>query len=242
MDVGLPAGKRRRTPGLRREEVAALAGGGITWYTWLEQGRSIRVSTSFLDNLSRVLKMDEIERRHLFLLAHQHPPAMTAQTECQLSPMIRLLLDDLTLRPSYILNLRWDVLGWNRAADSLFGFTERPESERNMLWMLFSDCQLNSKIVDWSAQAPQVLASFRRDFARAPEDEDMVNLVAVLSEISGDFKTLWSQHDVHGRCEGQRTFQIAEEGEVTFNHTSFIVDEDKHLRLVFYARMLQNES
>lgn len=241
LDVGLPIGKRRRTPGLRREEVAALAGVGLTWYTWLEQGRSIRVSTSFLESLSRVLKLDEIERRHLFLLAHQRPPAMTAQTDCQLSPMIRLLLDDLTLRPSYILNLRWDVLGWNDAADALFAFTQRPESERNMLWMLFSDDQLNSKIVDWSAQAPQVLASFRRDFARAPEDEDMTNLVAILSDISDDFKRLWSQHDVHGRCEGRRIFRTTEEEEQTFNHSSFIVDEDKHLRLVFYARVEQNE-
>ncbi len=240
LDVGLPAGKRRRTPGLRREEVAALAGVGITWYTWLEQGRSIRVSTSFLDNLSRVLKLDEIERRHLFLLAHQRPPAMTTQTGCRLSPMVRLLLDDLTERPSYVLNLRWDVLGWNAAADSLFGFTERPVSERNMLWMLFADDTLNSSIVDWSAQAPQVLASFRRDFAQAPEDEDMANLVDMLNEISVDFKNLWIQHDVHGRCEGRRIFRRENEGEVTFDHTSFIVDEEKHLRLVFYARSLQN--
>lgn len=242
LDVGLPAGKRRRTPGLRREEVAALAGVGITWYTWLEQGRSIRVSSHFLDNLSRVLKLDEIERRHLFLLAHQRPPALTAQTGCQLSPMTRLLLDDLTLRPSYVLNLRWDVLGWNEAADALFGFSQRPLSERNMLWMLFADDQLNSKIVEWSVQAPQVLASFRRDFARAPEDEDMVSLVAILSEISGDFKNLWSQHDVHGRCEGRRTFRLADEGDVPFDHSSFIVDEDEHLRLVFYARSAGNDS
>jgi len=241
LDVGLPAGKRRRTPGLRREEVAALAGVGITWYTWLEQGRSIRVSASFLDNLSRVLKLDDIERRHLFLLAHQRPPAMAAQTGCQLSPMVRLLLDDLTQRPSYVLNLRWDVLGWNTAADSLFGFALRPESERNMLWMLFADDQLNSKIVDWSAQAPQVLASFRRDFARAPEDEDMANLVAMLNEVSGDFKTLWLQHDVHGRCEGRRIFRTGESGEVAFDHTSFIVDEGKHLRLVFYAKTLRSD-
>lgn len=188
-----------------------------------------------------MLKLDEIERRHLFLLAHQRPPAMTAQTDCQLSPMIRLLLDDLTLRPSYILNLRWDILGWNAAADSLFGFTQRPESERNMLWMLFSDSQLNSNIVDWSAQAPQVLASFRRDFAQAPEDEDMTNLVAMLSGISDDFKDLWSQHDVHGRCEGRRIFRTASEGEVAFDHTSFIVDDEKHLRLVFYAKTLQDD-
>ena len=107
--------------------------------------------------------------------------------------------------------------------------------------MLFSDDQLNSKIVDWSVQAPQILASFRRDFAQVPEDEDMENLVAMLSEISGDFKTLWNQYDVHGRGEGQRIFRTTDEGEVTFNHTSFVVDEDKHLGLIFYARTLKDD-
>lgn len=168
LDVGLPAGKRRRTPGLRREEVAALAGVGITWYTWLEQGRSIKVSTAFLDNVSRVLKLDEIERRHLFLLAHQRPPAMAGQAWCEVSPLVRRLLDDLTLRPAYVLNLRWDVIGWNEAAQNLFGFEQRDASERNMLWMLFADNRLNSKIIEWLIQAPQVLASFRRDLRRLP--------------------------------------------------------------------------
>lgn len=235
LDVGLPIGKRRRTPGLRREEVAALAGVGITWYTWLEQGRAIKVSTAFLDNVSRVLKLDETERRHLFLLAHKRPPAMAGQTWCELSPLIRQLLDDLTLRPSYVLNLRWDVIGWNDAAERLFGFGERIPGERNMLWMMFSDDRLNSRIVEWAAQAPQILASFRRDFAQAPEDESMIALVEALEHVSPSFRKLWNQHDVHGRCEGRRTFLIAGQKPETFNHTSFIVDEEKHLRLVFYA-------
>lgn len=235
LDVGLPVGKRRRTPGLRREEVAALAGVGITWYTWLEQGRAITVSAAFLDNVSRVLKLDEIERRHLFLLAHQRPPAVAGQAWCELPPLVRRLLDDLTRRPSYVLNLRWDVIGWNAAAEQLFGFEPRDPGERNMLWMLFADDRLNSRIVEWAVQAPQVLASFRRDFARAPEDESMVALVGALEEVSPSFKALWNQHDVHGRCEGRRSFMIEGMGAVAFDHSSFIVDEEKHLRLVFYA-------
>lgn len=235
LDVGLPVGKRRRTPGLRREEVAALAGVGITWYTWLEQGRAIKVSSAFLDNVSRVLKLDEIERRHLFLLAHQRPPAMAGQAWCELPPLVRRLLDDLTLRPSYVLNLRWDVIGWNAAAERLFSFEQRDASERNMLWMLFADDRLNSRILEWAVQAPQVLASFRRDFAQAPEDESMVALVEALEQVSPSFKTLWNQHDVHGRCEGRRSFMIEGRGAVAFDHSSFIVDEEKHLRLVFYA-------
>ena len=235
LDVGLPIGKRRRTPGLRREEVAALAGVGITWYTWLEQGRAIKVSTAFLDNVSRVLKLDEVERRHLFLLAHQRPPAMAGQAWCELSPLVRRLLDDLILRPSYVLNLRWDVIGWNDAAAKLFGFEQCNPAERNMLWMLFADDRLSSRIVEWTVQAPQVLASFRRDFAKAPEDESMVALIEALEQVSPSFKSLWNRHDVHGRCEGRRTFLIKDRGPVAFDHSSFTVDEEKHLRLVFYA-------
>jgi transcriptional regulator with XRE-family HTH domain len=242
LDVGLPVGKRRRTPGLRREEVAALAGVGITWYTWLEQGRAIRVSTAFLDNVSRVLKLDEIERRHLFFLAHQRPPAMAGQAWCELPPLVQRLLDDLTQRPSYVLNLRWDVIGWNAAAEQLFGFENRDPVERNMLWMLFADDRLNSRIVEWAVQAPQVLASFRRDFAQAPEDESMVALVEALEQVSSSFRTLWNQHDVHGRCEGRRSFMIEGQGPVVFDHSSFIVDEEKHLRLVFYAAVGNQQS
>jgi transcriptional regulator with XRE-family HTH domain len=241
LDVGLPVGKRRRTPGLRREEVAALAGVGLTWYTWLEQGRAIKVSSTFLDTVARVLKLDEIERRHLFLLAHQRPPPMAGQAWCDLPPLVRRLLDDLTLRPSYVLNLRWDVIGWNDAAQSLFGFDQRAASERNMLWMLFADSQLNSRIVEWATQAPQILASFRRDFAQAPEDENMIALVNGLEQTSPLFKSLWTQHDVHGRCEGRRTFMIDGRGAVPFDHSSFIVDEEKHLRLVFYAEAMSED-
>jgi len=235
LDVGLPAGRRRRTPGLRREEVAALAGVGLSWYTWLEQGRAINVSSAFLDSISRVLKLDETERRHLFLLAQHRPPALAGRPWCALPPLVRRLLDDLPQRPAYVLNLRWDVIGWNAAGERLFGFEERDPSERNMLWMLFADDRLHRRIVEWDTQAPQILASFRRDYAQAPDDEDMVELVGMLERTSPLFRSLWHRHDVHGRCEGRRSFVVDGIGPVAFDHATFTVDQERHLRLVFYA-------
>jgi hypothetical protein len=242
LDVGLPRGARRRTPGLRREEVAALAGVGLTWYTWLEQGRDINVSTAFLDNVGRVLKLDEIERRHLFLLAHNRPPPVNGRQWCSISPLVRRLLDDLILRPAYVFNLRWDVIAWNAAAQTLFGFKARDTPERNMLWMLFADDRLHRRVREWSVQAPQILASFRRDYAQAPEDGDMNELVASLEKISPEFQKLWNRHDVHGRCQGERSFEIDGIGSVAFEHSTFIIDEERHLRLVMYAAISDRPS
>jgi transcriptional regulator with XRE-family HTH domain len=233
--VGLPSGTRRRTPGLRREEVAALAGVGLTWYTWLEQGREINASVEFLEDLARVLKLDATERYHLFLLAHQRPPVVAGHQWCQVTPLVRRLLDDLTLRPAYVMNLSWDIIAWNPAADRLFAIAERQPEQRNMLWMLFADPELNQRLMGWQEQAPQILASFRRDYARAPQDATMLQRIQALSDVSPQFRQLWQQHDIHGRCQGQRTFLVTGAGEVTFEHASFIVDEENHLRLVMYS-------
>ncbi|MFQ0828333.1 helix-turn-helix transcriptional regulator [Serratia fonticola] len=233
--VGLPSGTRRRTPGLRREEVAALAGVGLTWYTWLEQGREINASVEFLEDLARVLKLDATERYHLFLLAHQRPPVVAGHQWCQVTPLVRRLLDDLTLRPAYVMNLSWDIIAWNPAADRLFTIAERQPQQRNMLWMLFADPELNQRLMEWQEQAPQILASFRRDYARTPQDATMLQRIQALSDVSPQFRQLWQQHDIHGRCQGQRTFLVAGAGEVTFEHASFIVDEENHLRLVMYS-------
>ena len=106
-----------------------------------------------------------------------------------------------------------------------------------MLWMLFADPQLNARLLEWRAQAPQILASFRRDYARAPEDEVMRQRVQALERVSPQFRQLWRQHDIHGRCQGRRSFAIPEIGPVTFDHASFIVDEENHLRLVMYSAL-----
>jgi len=234
-EVGLPSGSRRRTPGLRREEVAALAGVGLSWYTWLEQGRNISVSTTFLDNLSRTLKLDATERRHLFLLAHQRLPPEPGKTWCTVPALIHRLMGDLPLRPAYVLNLSWDVLAWNVAAGRLFGFSAVPADRRNMLWMLFTSPAMHELFSPWSEQALQILSSFRRDFVRATQEPDIAALVKGLEKASPDFRKWWRQHDIHGPCQGIRNLEIKGVGHVSFEHATLTIDEDRHLRLVYYA-------
>ncbi|TKT82602.1 helix-turn-helix transcriptional regulator [Aquamicrobium sp. LC103] len=235
-DVGLPAAKRRRTPGLRREEVAALAGVGLTWYTWLEQGRDIGVSADFLDNLARVLKLDAAERRHLFLLAHERPPAEPGKTFCAVPSLARRLVDDLAPHAAYVINLRWDVLASNEPADRLFGFGRHGPARRNLLRLLFTDPELRDAFVDWEGQAPAMLASFRRDFAASRDDADARALIDELERVSPDFRRWWHRQDVHGPCTGTRLIRI--DGKpVTFEHTSLAIDGGQHLKLVVYAQV-----
>ncbi|RAP64570.1 transcriptional regulator [Achromobacter sp. HZ01] len=233
-DAGLPSGGRRRTPGLRREEVAALAGVGLTWYTWLEQGRDIGVSAAFLENLARALKLDAAERRHLFLLAHERPPAEPGKTWCELPPLVARLMHDLP-HAAFVLNLRWDVLGYNALADAMFAFGSHAPGRRNLLWMLFTDALLRERVHDWEAQAPLMLSSFRRDFARATQEADIHELVDELRQVSPEFKAWWRKHDVHAPCSGVRTLAMDGRAE-PYEHTSLTIDEDRHLRLVVYAR------
>lgn len=234
-DVGLPAGKRRRTPGLRREEVAALAGVGLTWYTWLEQGRDIGVSAAFLDSLSRTFKLDAMERRHLFLLAHQRPPPEPGKTWCIVPPLIHRLMEDLARRPAYVLNLRWDVLAFNAAANQVFQFSSHSVERRNFLWLLFIDPTMRCLFDPWTEQALNILSSFRRDFARALEDPDIAALVTDLKKIDPDFKTWWQSQDIHAPCHGVRHIFLQDVGRIAFEHTTLTIDEDRHLRLVYYA-------
>jgi len=233
--VGLPTGARRRTPGLRREEVAALSGVGVTWYTWLEQGREIGVSSTFLDNLSRALQLDAAERHHLFLLTLQRPPVEPGKTWCQVPSLVKRLMNDLTTRPSYVLNLRWDVLAWNDAAARVFGFDRQPAEYRNLLWMLFTYAGLRRVIADWPIQAPRILSSFRRDYARADDDPAIGNLVKELTAHSSEFRQWWHRHEVDAPCQGIRALELDGLGKIGFEHTSLIVDEGRHLRLVVYA-------
>ncbi|KND59120.1 putative DNA-binding protein in cluster with Type I restriction-modification system [Candidatus Burkholderia verschuerenii] len=234
-EVGLPSGGRRRTPGLRREEVAALAGVGITWYTWLEQGHAIGLSVTFLENLARVLRLDAAERRHLFLLAHERLPADPGKTWCLVPPLALRLMHDLAPHLAYVLNLRWDVLPFNAPADQLFGFSAQPPRWRNLLWLLFTDAIIRERIESWEEQAPLMLSSFRRDFARAAQGSDIRELMDELEEVSPEFKTWWHRHDVHAPCTGIRHLVIDGQAE-PFEHTSLTIDENRHLRLVVYAR------
>ncbi|NYT76948.1 helix-turn-helix domain-containing protein [Alcaligenaceae bacterium] len=236
-EVGLPAGGRRRTPGLRREEVAALAGVGLTWYTWLEQGRDIGVSATFLDNLSRVLKLDAAERRYLYLLTQQRPPAEPGKTWCVVPAVVHRLMADLVSRPAYVINLRWDVLAWNSAADHVFHFSTYSPEHRNLIWMLFADGPTRALFDPWGDQALQMLSHFRRDFVKATQEPDICALIKELERLSPEFRQWWQEQDIHGSDYGWRRLSLEGLGPVTFHYTKLTIDQDRHLRLVYYAAM-----
>lgn len=239
-EIGLGTSGRRRTPGLRREEVAAMAGVGITWYTWLEQGRDIGVSDEFLDDLCTVLRLDAAERRHVYMLTQKRPPHEPARTACTVPDVAHDLLSRLPQSPSYVFNLRWDVLAWNDAGERLFGFSRQPKEARNMLWMTFADEQLRDRLHPWAEQARLMLTSFKRDFVHAPQDAELVALTENLSRMDEDFRRWWNRPDIDGACSGRRSFVIDGAGEFELSHLTMTLDADQHLRLAYYTPMGEN--
>lgn len=233
-DVGLPVTGRRRTPGLRREEVATLAGVGLTWYTWFEQGRDISVSEAFLLNVSRALKLDDAECCHLFLLAHQRPPPSEGYQWQAIPPRVQWLMDDLVARPAYVINMRWDVIAWNAAADALFGFAARDREERNLLRMLFADPDLRRRLPAWHSEAPRILTQFRCDLAMAPDDPALLGLVDELKAVSPDFRRWWEAPAVGTYLQGIGTLLDHDGQTLHFEHQVLTVDEHRHLWMLVY--------
>ncbi|HEY6425275.1 MAG TPA: helix-turn-helix transcriptional regulator [Pseudonocardiaceae bacterium] len=174
-DVGLPAGARRRTPGLRREEVAQLASISTTYYTFLEQGRDLRPSRQVLDALARALRLGATERVHLHELVHGVSPAPTRCTVETLAPAVADLVDRLDPHPTYVTGRSWDVLAANRAARTLWtDWPALPPAERNMLWWTFMDPAARTVLIEWQSEAAAQLARFRVAAARHPDDPSSV--------------------------------------------------------------------
>ncbi|KRE11574.1 XRE family transcriptional regulator [Bosea sp. Root483D1] len=235
-EAGFPSTGQRRTPGLRREEVAALAGVGLTWYTWFEQGRDIQVSESFLLKVAKALKLDDAECGHLFLLAHRRPPPPEAYQWPSVSPLIQNLLDDLVLRPAYVVNLRWDVVAWNKAADDLFGFAGRERPDRNIMRLVFADPEFRHRLPGWCDEAPKLLAQFRYDLAGTPDDPAMLALVDELKRLSPDFRRWFERPGLEGYARGIGAMLDLGGTLSCFLHEMLIVDEYRHLRMVVYFR------
>ena len=238
-DVGLVTGPRRRTPGLRREEVAQLAGVGISWYTWFEQGRDIQVSAHFLENLSRALKLDRPEREHLFALAQHRPPPLARPSTPKVSAMMQHMLDSYP-HPAHIKTPRWDIVAWNAEMIEIFGdITRYPVEERNSMWLVFTKPEFRHTMIDWEADARRVIARFRLDFGRAGNDPAFVALVRNLEEASPEFARWWRQHDVDGFGEGVKRVRHPRHGEIEYEHAAFTADSDPNLRLVLYTPVQQ---
>lgn len=234
VDAGLPVAGRRRTPGLRREEVAALAGVGLTWYTWFEQGRDIQVSESFLLKVAKALKLDDAECSHLFLLAHRRPPPPEAYQWPSVSPLIQQMLDDLMVRPAYVANLRWDVVAWNRSADDLFGFTRRERSDRNIMRLIFADPPFRQRLPNWRDEAPKLLAQFRHDLATAPDDPAMLTLIDELKKLSPDFRRWFDAPGTEAYARGIEAILDRDDTALYFKHEMLTVDAYRHLRMLVY--------
>jgi transcriptional regulator with XRE-family HTH domain len=235
-DVGLPDGFRRRTPGLRREEVALLAGVGATWYTWLEQGRDVQPSAEVLSALADALRLDAAERRHLYILNDRPPPEpKPVGPERVEQPLLRML-DSLTGQPAYVLGRRWDVLAWNRAAELLFGDYGKFEGDqRNIMHILFADKAHRKLLVDWNEVASTALAMFRADSARYAGDADFERLINHLMSVSGEFRQLWSRQDVLRSLSSHKRIKHPLAGRMTFEYTSFEVTGQADMKLVVYT-------
>lgn len=205
-EVGLPDRRRRRTPGLRREEVAELANIGVSWYTLLEQGQDVHPSREVLSSLAQALKLSAAERRHLFLLARQEISESVAPEEERVTPALERVVQALTPHPAFVVGRCWDALTWNRAADVLFHFHEPcPPHSRNIVWRFFQQKEAGLFDQDWQARAQSLVAHFRADYTRYPGDESFQAVIEDLQRVSPQFRLWWEQQDVRGLPEGARS-------------------------------------
>lgn len=235
-DVGLPNGTRRRTPGLRREEVASLAHVGVTWYTWLEQGREIGVSEQVLDSISKVLGLEQDEKEHLFRLARKPLPTSTVPGSVVVSPTLQGVIDGLETRPAWVVDQRWNVLAWNRAAEIVFGdFGTLPEEERNFLRFLFGDDDLRQRVMNWEEFARGKLATFRSSSAKYVDEPWFTQLVEDLTEVSADFREWWGQHEVRRAPVRRAEIDHPDVGCLILESLSLRVNSDPGQRVCVYG-------
>ena len=232
---GLPA-ERRRTPGLRREEVAQRAAISPTWYTWLEQGRGGAPSADVLERIARALMLTEAEREHLFLLGLGRPPEARYRGDGGVTPRLQRVLDALEPTPALIRTATWDVAAWNRAATVLFfDYSAVPPAERNLLRFIFLDPRMRDLQQNWESVARYVVSAFRADAARAGAGAEVEPLVEELSRLSPDFRRLWRENEVLSRV-GEMVKHIRHPvlGDIGFEHSVFGVDSRTDLSLLIY--------
>jgi transcriptional regulator with XRE-family HTH domain len=231
---GIERNGRRRTPGLRREEVAQLAGVGLSWYTWLEQGRDIRPSAQVLDALARALALDAGERAHLFHLARVELPLPGADYLHEAPAELRALVDALVPHPAYLLSPRTDVLAWNRAAAALLGEPPPgPDGPPNLLWWLFASTERQG--AQWDETGRATLARFRAEHARRIGDPGFARLIDALERESERFRALWPEHEVMTGHLGTKVIEHPEIGTLRLYHLQSIPAEHPDLRLTQFA-------
>ena len=228
---------RRRTPGLRREEVAQRANVSATWYTWLEQGRGGAPSPDVLDRLARALTLTAAEREHLYLLAQRRPPEVRYEAVERISPRLRCVLDALEFCPAIVKNNIWDIIAWNQAASAILAdYDAIPPERRNGLRLVFTDPRARAAYPHWEADARFVVAVFRADTARAGASKRAEKLVADLCRLSPEFEAMWHDNDVRLiHEESTKRFNHPTGGAIALDYSAFAVDGQLGLTMMTFT-------
>ncbi len=227
--------KRRRTSGLRREEVAQRANISPTWYTWLEQGRGGAPSPDVLNRIASGLMLTDTEREHLFMLGLGRPPEVRYKAAEGVTPRLQRLLDTLEVSPAIIKTATWDVVAWNRAATLvLTDYGKLPPQQRNILRLMFGNSHVRAAQEDWEGVAQFVVAAFRADAARAGAVSEVSELVAELCATSPEFEALWRDNDVRVHGEGTKRLRHATLGAIELEYSGFAVDGRPDLGMIVY--------
>src|ERR1700748_1406578 len=226
---------RRRTPGLRRVEVAQRANVSATWYTWLEQGRGGAPSADVLDRIARAMMLTDVEREHLFLLGLGRPPEARYHAPEGITPRLQRLLDTLEHSPAFIRTATWDIIAWNKAAAAvLTDYSALPQGARNVLRMMFHDRRVRAAQSNWQSVARYVVASFRADVARAGAARNVQSLVDELCATSPEFGAMWRDNDVQGHGDGVKILHHPVAGKLSMEFSGFAIDGRPDLTMVIY--------
>ena len=235
VDVGQAPGVRRKTTGLRREEVAQLASVGVTWYTWLEQGRAIQVSPQVLESLARAFQLNADEKAHLFALANHPFVPISANPQETVSPFLLRFLEQMGTNPTYITGRHWDLLAWNRAACEVIGdFQPLAPEQRIIITFIFTNQDFRQRAVDWEGIAQRALAQFRLSCGNAPGDPWFTALIDELNKNSREFRQWWPRHEVRRRLDGRKELIHPQVGHLVLEHTTFHPSETPDLRITIY--------
>ena len=234
-EVGLPPGERRRTKGLRREEVAALAGMSVTWYTWFEQGRDVHLSVPMLERLGRTLRLDTNEREFLFALAQHRPPPLETQIDEEIRPATQHLMDSLSI-PALVIVEDWTVIGWNRLVARAFrDYSQLPRPERNLFRILMLSERYQSDPEHYREMGRRLTARFKWDYSRTTKPEIFDQIIAEMIERSELFREVWQESDILPYFEHVNTANMPEVGDITFRHTSYGIEGSPGQRLILFA-------
>ena len=234
--AGFTVSTRRRTPGLRREEVAQLSGVSVTWYTWLEQGRDITVSRQVLESLARTLRLTPAERRHLYTLAGAALPEEPSEpAEVEVGATLQALLEALEPNPAHVIDSRWDLLAYNRPYAALVGgLADLPEPARNTIWLLFTRESMRKLLLDWRQETEGILGQFRAATARHPQDPRTAALISALHQASPEFTAMWSEHAIQAFTPKTKRFDHPHAGRLDLSYTKLALADDPSRHLVVF--------